>query len=159
MEYRIGNGYDLHRLEENRKLILGGIEVPFELGLLGHSDADVVVHAIIDAMLGGLCLGDIGQHFPPSDSQYKDINSLELLQKVYNLVKNENYSVVNIDVVIQAEKPKLWEYIPKMRQKLSNVLDISENKISIKAKTMEKLGDIGESRAMAAYAVILLGKE
>ncbi len=159
MQYRIGNGYDIHKLTEKRKLILGGIEIPFKYGLLGHSDADVLTHAIMDAMLGALCLGDIGQHFPPTDKKYKDISSLELLKKVHKIIKLEKYSIVNIDVVVQAEKPKLWDYIPFIKQKLSETLGIEENKISIKAKTMEGMDAIGEIKAMAAYAVVLLSKD
>jgi 2-C-methyl-D-erythritol 2,4-cyclodiphosphate synthase len=159
MQYRIGNGYDIHKLTEKRKLILGGIEIPFKYGLLGHSDADVLTHTIMDAMLGALCLGDIGQHFPPTDKKYKDISSLELLKKVHKIIKLEKYSIVNIDVVVQAEKPKLWDYIPFIKQKLSETLGIEENKISIKAKTMEGMDAIGEIKAMAAYAVVLLSKD
>jgi 2-C-methyl-D-erythritol 2,4-cyclodiphosphate synthase len=153
---RIGNGYDIHRLVENRKLILGGIEIPFEKGLLGHSDADVLVHAVMDAMLGALGLGDIGQHFPSSDNTWKNISSLILLEKVNTLINEKKYKISNLDSVIMAEKPKLKDYIPIMREKLSMVLGISADKISIKATTMEGIGAIGEEKAMASSAVILL---
>ena len=159
MNYRIGNGYDIHKLVENRRLILGGVEIPYKSGLSGHSDADALTHAIMDAVLGALCLGDIGQHFPPADESYKDISSLYLLKKVKNLMELEKYSIVNIDAVIQAEKPKLWDYIPIMRQKFAEILEIEENNISIKATTMEGLGAIGEGRAIAAYAVVLLTRQ
>jgi len=156
--YRIGNGYDIHRLVDNRKLILGGIEIPFEKGLLGHSDADVLTHAIMDAMLGALSFGDIGCHFPSSNPEYKDISSLKLLEKVNNLVKNKNYSVANIDTVIIAEQPKLKEYVPVMKSALAEVLGVKTEKISVKSTTMEGLGVIGEGKGIAATAVVLLKK-
>jgi len=159
MQFRVGNGYDLHRLVENRKLFLGGIEIPFRYGLLGHSDADVLVHAIIDALLGAACLGDIGTHFPPSNPKYKDINSIELLKKVVKLIKLEKYLIGNIDCIIQAEKPKISDYSYFMREKLSEIIGIPQNHISIKGKTMEGTGDIGEGKAIAAYVVVLLYKE
>ena len=152
-QYRIGNGYDIHRLEPGRKLILGGIEIPYEKGLLGHSDADVLTHAIMDAMLGALALGDIGLHFPPNDQKYKDISSFELLIYVNNLINKENYTVVNIDSVIMAENPKLLPHISAMQAKLEEILGI---KVSIKATTMEGLGPIGEGKAIAASAIVLL---
>jgi len=155
-KYRIGNGYDIHRLAKDRKLILGGVEVPFEKGLLGHSDADALTHAIMDALLGALSLGDIGQHFPPNKPEFKDISSLELLKRVYEMIKKENYAVVNIDSVIQAENPKLMDYIPAMKSRVAEVLEIQENQISIKATTMEGLGAIGEGRAIDSSAVVLL---
>ena len=155
-KYRIGNGYDIHRLVENRKLILGGIEIPFEKGLLGHSDADVLLHAIMDAMLGALSLGDIGCHFPPSDAKFKDISSLKLLEKVSALIHEKKYAVVNIDSVIRAEKPKLKDHIQFMKTRISEVLKIREDKISIKSTTMEGLGPVGEGKAIAASAVVLL---
>lgn len=158
LQYRVGNGYDIHRLTEGRKLILGGIEIPYSLGLLGHSDADVLTHAIMDAMLGALSLGDIGKHFPPSDMKYKDINSLELLKHVSDLIKRENYVINNIDTIIQAEKPKLLSYISDMQEKLAQVLDIKPTQLSIKATTMEGLGPIGEGKAIASIATVLLEK-
>ncbi|MEI8389437.1 MAG: 2-C-methyl-D-erythritol 2,4-cyclodiphosphate synthase [bacterium] len=159
MQYRIGNGYDIHRLVEGRKLVIGGVEIPYKCGLLGHSDADVLIHAIMDAMLGAVSLGDIGTHFPPTDEKYKDISSIELLKTVKKLIKSENYCISNIDAVIQAEKPKMADYITLMREILSEILEITKDKISIKATTMEGLGSIGEGKAIASYAVVLLCKE
>jgi 2-C-methyl-D-erythritol 2,4-cyclodiphosphate synthase len=155
-KYRIGNGYDLHRLEKNRKLILGGIEINYELGLLGHSDADVLIHSIMDAMLGALSLGDIGKYFPPSDPKYKDVSSISLLDYVDKLIKVNGYKINNIDSIIQAEKPKLLDYIPIMKQKLAKILSVEENQISIKATTMEGLGPIGEGRAIAVHSCVML---
>lgn len=155
-KYRIGNGYDIHRLAENRKLILGGVEIPYQLGLLGHSDADVLTHAIMDAMLGAVSLGDIGRYFPPSDPEYKDIDSLILLKKVKNLIEAEKYKIVNIDTVIQAEKPRLIGYISLIREKLAEVLEIDTDQISVKATTMEGLGPIGEGKAIAVHSMALL---
>lgn len=154
---RIGNGYDIHRLEPGRPLMLGGVNVPWIKGLLGHSDADVLVHAIMDAMLGALSLGDIGQHFPPIDPKYKDINSLELLKHVHSLIKN-THSVVNIDSIIIAEKPKLVTYIPDMCATIAKALEIDINLVSVKATTMEGLGPIGQGEAIAASAVVLLNQ-
>lgn len=154
--YRIGNGYDIHRLVSDRKLVLGGIEIPYEKGLLGHSDADVLLHAIMDAMLGALALRDIGYHFPPSDMKYKDISSLELLKHVDKLIKQENHTIVNIDTVVQAEEPKLNKHIPAMQKVIADALGVDEKAISIKATTMEELGPIGEGKAIAATAVVLL---
>ena len=159
MQYRIGNGHDIHRLVEGRKLVIGGVEIPYKCGLLGHSDADVLIHAIMDAMLGAASLGDIGTHFPPTDEKYKDISSIELLKTVKNLIKSENYCISNIDAVIQAEKPKMADYITLMREVLSEILEITKDNISIKATTMEGLGPIGEGKAIAAYAVVLVCKE
>lgn len=155
-EYRIGNGYDIHRLVPDRNLIIGGINIPHELGLLGHSDADVLVHSIIDSLLGALALGDIGKHFPPSDPRYKDIDSLKLLKLVKKLVDDKRYIINNIDAVIQAEKPKLLNHIPLMRETLAEVLDIDLSQISIKATTMEGIGAIGECKAIAAQSIALL---
>lgn len=155
-QYRIGNGYDIHRLTEGRKLLIGGIEIPYHLGLFGHSDADVLTHAIMDAMLGALSLGDIGRYFPPSDPVYKDADSLDLLRKVHDLIKAENYQINNIDATIQAEEPKLSGFIFLIKEKLANILDIDINSISIKATTMEGLGPIGEGKAIAVHAMALL---
>lgn len=154
--YRIGNGYDIHRLVPQRKLVLGGVEIPYEKGLLGHSDADVLLHAIMDAMLGALALRDIGYHFPPSDMKYKDISSLELLKHVDELVKQENHTIVNIDTVVQAEEPKLNKHIPSMQKVIADALELEEKTVSIKATTMEGLGPLGEGKAIAATAVVLL---
>ena len=155
---RIGQGFDLHRLTENRKLILGGIEIAYPLGLLGHSDADVLVHAIMDAMLGALSLGDIGLHFPPDDNKYKDISSIKLLKHVNNLIKSKGYGIVNIDSTILAQKPKLLPYITEIRKSLADALELDEEKVSVKATTTEKLGDIGKGLAIASEAVVLLAE-
>ncbi|MCQ2957329.1 MAG: 2-C-methyl-D-erythritol 2,4-cyclodiphosphate synthase [Candidatus Gastranaerophilales bacterium] len=157
-DLRIGHGFDLHRLTENRKLILGGIEIPYTLGLLGHSDADVLVHAIMDAMLGALSLGDIGLHFPPEDEKYKDISSIKLLHHVKNLINEKGYKIVNTDSTILAQKPKLLPYIQEIRQSLAKELEINIENISVKATTTEKLGDIGKGLAIATESVVLLEK-
>ncbi len=151
---RIGHGYDVHRLTENRRLILGGVEIPYELGLLGHSDADVLVHAVMDALLGALALGDIGKHFPDTDSQYKDIDSMLLLKKVWALITEKGYRLVNLDVTIKAEKPKLAKYIPAMRENIAAALAASPDSISIKATTEEGLGLAGAG--IGAHCVCLL---
>ncbi len=156
---RIGLGFDVHRLVEGRKLILGGIEVSHEKGLLGHSDADVLLHAIIDALLGAAALGDIGEHFPDSDKQYKNADSMELLSNVYEKVAGLKYSVVNLDTVIMAEKPKLKPFIPQMIDRISQSLGLSLGQISIKATTTEKLGFVGREEGIAAQAVVLLQKQ
>ena len=156
---RIGHGFDLHKLTENRKLILGGIEIPYALGLLGHSDADVLTHAIMDAMLGALSLGDIGLHFPPTDDQYKDISSIKLLHHVKNLIENKGYKIVNIDSTILAERPKLLPYIKIIREELAKELELNVDDVSVKATTTEKLGDIGKGLAIATEAVVLLEKK
>jgi len=153
--YRIGNGYDIHRLEPGRKLILGGVEIPYHRGLLGHSDADVLLHAIMDAMLGAAALGDIGRHFPPGEPEYKNISSIELLKRVHSLIK-ESYTIANIDSVIMAEKPKLAGHILDMRLAIAHALDVDLKQVSVKATTMEGLGPVGEGAAIAASAVVLL---
>ena len=155
-QYRIGIGYDIHRLEKNRDLIIGGIKIPYEKGLLGHSDADVLTHAIIDALLGALALPDIGTLFPDTDEKYKDANSIELLKQVYAMVKKQGYTIGNLDTNIIAQAPKMMPYIPKIKKILSEVLDIDESEISIKAKTKEKLDSVGEGHAIEAQANILL---
>lgn len=153
---RIGNGYDIHCLITGRPLILGGVNIPHELGLLGHSDADVLTHAIMDALLGALSLGDIGYYFPPSDPQWAGADSLVLLEKVCELVRREGYTIGNIDSVIVAERPKLKPHIEKMRDRLASVLELEPNQIGIKATTNEKLGPVGREEGIAAYAVTLL---
>lgn len=155
---RIGQGFDLHRLVENRKLILGGIEIPFEKGLAGHSDADVLLHAIIDALIGALALGDIGKFFPDTDQQYKDVNSLNLLSVITDKVIELGYKIGNIDATIIIEKPKLRDYIDTMRYKIADTLKIDLNQINIKAKTSEKVGIVGRGEAVIAEAVVLLMK-
>lgn len=154
LKYRIGTGYDIHKLVEGRKLVLGGIEIPYEKGLLGHSDADVLIHAIIDGMLGALKLDDIGALFPDTDPQYKDISSVILLEKVYNLVKEKGYKIGNIDSNVIAQAPKLRPYIEQIRNNLSKVLETED--ISVKAKTKEHLDAVGEMKAIEANAVVLL---
>ncbi|BBD59262.1 2-C-methyl-D-erythritol 2,4-cyclodiphosphate synthase [Nostoc sp. HK-01] len=153
---RIGNGYDIHRLVSDRALILGGIQIPHELGLLGHSDADVLTHAIMDAMLGALSLGDIGHYFPPSDPQWAGADSLILLTQVHQLIKEQGWQIGNIDSVVVAERPKLKPHIEKMRSKLATVLELQPNQIGIKATTNEKLGPVGREEGICAYAVVLL---
>ncbi len=155
---RIGIGYDVHRLIEGRKLILGGVAIPFEKGLLGHSDADVLVHAINDALLGAAALGDIGTHFPDTDIKYKDISSILLLKEVKKILSEAGYKVVNIDSVICAERPKLSPYINEMRENIAAALTIDKNRVSIKATTTEKLGFEGREEGISSQAVCLIEK-
>lgn len=156
---RIGNGYDIHQLGVGRPLILGGVKIPHELGLLGHSDADVLTHAIMDAMLGALSLGDIGHYFPPSDPQWAGADSLVLLGKIHHLVRDRGWQVGNIDSVVVAERPKLKPHILTMRDRLASVLQVQPDQIGIKATTNEKLGPVGREEGIAAYAVVLLFEE
>lgn len=156
---RIGHGYDVHRLTKGRKLILGGIDIPFNKGLLGHSDADVLVHAIMDSLLGAAGLGDIGKHFPDNNDDFKNANSLNLLSKVNNLLKDNNYSIINIDATIIAQSPKLSPYIEKMKYNIADVLNIDLNKINIKATTEEHLGFTGEGAGISAHSVCLIKEE
>ena len=153
---RIGIGYDIHRLVEGRELIIGGVKITHEKGLLGHSDADVLVHAIIDALLGALALDDIGTLFPDTDPKYKNIDSTVLLRRVYEIINKEGYKINNIDSNIIAQSPKMMPYIPKMKESLAEILKISPSEISIKAKTKEKLDAVGENKAIEANAVVLL---
>lgn len=153
---RIGHGYDVHRLVENRKLIMGGVEIPYHLGLLGHSDADVLVHAIMDALLGAAALGDIGKHFPDNDDSFKGADSMHLLEKVRDLLYVKGYKVVNIDATIIAQKPKMASHIENMRANLSKALNISIDCINVKATTEEGLGFTGSGEGIAAHAVCLL---
>ena len=153
---RIGTGYDVHKLVEGRKLIIGGVEIPYEKGLLGHSDADVLIHAIIDGMLGALALSDIGTLFPDDDAAYKGADSTVLLKKVYDIIKSKNYVISNIDSNIIAQNPKMMPYIPKMKEVLCKVLDIEQDRLSIKAKTNEKMDAVGQELAIEAQAVVLL---
>lgn len=155
---RIGIGYDVHRLIEGRKLILGGVAIPFEKGLLGHSDADVLVHAINDALLGAAALGDIGTHFPDTDIKYKDISSILLLKEVKKILSEAGYKVVNIDSVICAERPKLSPYINEMRENIAAALTIDKNRVSIKVTTTEKLGFEGREEGISSQAVCLIEK-
>lgn len=156
--FRIGIGYDIHKLIEGRDLILGGIKITHEKGLLGHSDADVLIHAIIDAMLGALALDDIGTLFPDTDPKYKDIDSTILLKHVYDLIQKHGYYIVNIDSNIIAQAPKMMPYIPKMKEVLCKILNLKPEELSIKAKTKEKLDAVGQKLAIESNAVVLLGK-
>jgi 2-C-methyl-D-erythritol 2,4-cyclodiphosphate synthase len=153
---RIGTGYDVHRLSEDRELILGGVKIPYEKGLLGHSDADVLIHAIMDAILGAAALGDIGKHFPDTDEAYKGISSIELLGRVKNLIEDKLYMVGNIDGTIIAQKPRLSPYIPQMAENIASVLNIDISRVNIKATTEEGLGFTGAGQGIAAQAVCLL---
>lgn len=153
---RIGHGYDVHKLTEGRKLILGGIEVPHTLGLLGHSDADVLTHAIMDALLGAAALGDIGQHFPDNDDRYLGADSTVLLGHVMELIREKGYRVGNVDATIIAQKPKLMPYLPLMRKKLADVMEIQEDQLNLKATTEEQLGFTGRQEGISAHCVCLL---
>ncbi|MBQ2285213.1 MAG: 2-C-methyl-D-erythritol 2,4-cyclodiphosphate synthase [Clostridia bacterium] len=153
---RIGNGYDVHKLVEGRKLILGGVEIPYEKGLLGHSDADVLVHAIMDALLGALAKGDIGKLFPDSSAEFKDISSILLLKKVNEVLKKENYTIINIDSIVAAQAPKLAPHIEQMRKNIADALETDIANISVKATTTEKLGFEGRGEGISSYAVCLL---
>lgn len=155
---RIGIGYDVHKLVENRPLILGGVEVPYELGLLGHSDADVLLHAIMDALLGAAGLGDIGKHFPDTDPQYKGISSMVLLDHVRKSLKEAGYEVSNIDSIVICQRPKLKNFIESMNKNISDVLKIDLNQINVKATTTEKLGFAGRGEGIASEAIALLIK-
>ena len=157
--FRIGNGYDVHKMVEGRKLILCGVDVPYEKGLLGHSDADVATHAIMDALLGALALGDIGKHFPDTDDRYKDADSLKLLSHVMKLIDERGYKVVNIDCIIVMQKPKIKDYIDEMRKNLSATMSMPIEDISVKATTEEKLGFTGDGTGVKSYAVALLEKK
>ena len=152
----IGHGYDIHKLVPERKLILGGVEIPHSKGLLGHTDADVLTHAIIDALLGAAGLGDIGQHFPDNDLKWKDANSLDLLGTVHLSLKKKGHKIINIDSTIVAEEPKIGPYINDMKKNLARVLELNENQINIKAKTNEGLDSIGQKNAMCAWVVALI---
>ena len=153
---RIGHGYDVHRLTENRKLILGGVEIPYEKGLLGHSDADVLAHAVMDALLGAAGLGDIGRHFPDNDDRYLGADSLVLLKEVCRLLNEKGYRVGNVDATVIAQKPKLMAYIPEMRKNLADAMKVDEDAVNVKATTEEKLGFTGEGLGIAAHAVALI---
>lgn len=159
MNIRIGHGYDVHQLTEGRDLIIGGVNIPHHLGLLGHSDADVLLHAISDSLLGALALGDIGKHFPDTDDEYKGADSLELLACVYELVKAKGYEVGNVDATILAQAPKLAPYVPQMRLNIARALEIELDSVSVKATTEEKLGFTGEEKGIAAHAVCLVYKK
>lgn len=155
---RVGIGYDVHRLVEGRKLIIGGVEIPYEKGLLGHSDADVLTHTIMDALLGAAGLGDLGTHFPDTDDEFKDSDSLDLLMRVKDMLKTRSYKILNIDAVIIAQEPKMNPYLPLMKETLSKVLEIAIEDINLKATTEESLGFTGKKEGMASQAVVLIDK-
>ncbi|MHB8579490.1 MAG: 2-C-methyl-D-erythritol 2,4-cyclodiphosphate synthase [Ignavibacteriaceae bacterium] len=157
-DYRTGIGFDVHAFCEGRKLILGGIEIPYEKGLLGHSDADVLLHAVSDALLGALALGDIGQHFPDSDSKYKNADSALLLKHVYQLVKEKGYQLGNLDAVVAMQKPKISPFIYQMRNRIAEILQTNIDRISVKATTTENLGFIGREEGVSAFATVLIVK-
>ena len=159
MSFRIGHGYDVHRLCQGRKLILGGVEIPFEMGLEGHSDADVLTHAVMDALLGAAALGDIGHWFPDNDEKYRGADSVELLKAVDELLRKNGFRVGNIDATLLAQRPKIAPYRDAMRKNLASALDIDISQLSIKATTEEGLGFTGQGLGMAAHAVALLEKE
>jgi len=156
---RVGHGYDVHRLTEGRKLILGGVEIPYEKGLLGHSDADVLTHAVMDALLGAAGLGDIGRHFPDNDDRYLGADSLLLLKEVCRLLKEKGYRVGNVDATVIAQRPKLMSFIPQMRRNLADTMGVDGDAVNVKATTEEKLGFTGEGLGIAAHAVALIEKE
>lgn len=158
MMYRIGQGFDVHQFAEGRPLIIGGINIPYEKGLLGHSDADVLLHAIADACLGAIGEGDIGKHFPDTDKAYKDADSAILLQRVWELVRQHGYTLVNIDCTIIAQKPKMAPYIPNMQKRIAELLEGNVSQVNVKATTTEKLGFTGREEGIAAQAVVLLQK-
>lgn len=158
MSYRIGSGIDFHQLREGRDLWIGGVKIPHTKGALGHSDADVLLHAICDALLGALCLGDIGIHFPDSDAAYKNIDSKILLKKTIELIKKEGYAVVNIDSTLCLEQPKIKPYTAQMREVIAAIAAVTESDVSIKATTAEKMGFVGREEGLMAYATVLLKK-
>ena len=155
---RVGHGYDVHRFAEGRKLILGGVEIPYELGLSGHSDADVLIHALMDAMLGAAGLGDIGKHFPDTDDKYKGISSMLLLKEVKKLVEKEGYSLSNADITVVAQKPKLAPYIEQMKKNIALALCTDVSDINVKATTEEHLGFTGRLEGISSHAVVLISK-
>ncbi len=155
-DFRVGTGYDVHRLAAERDLIIGGVRIPFEKGLLGHSDADVLVHAVMDALLGAACLGDIGRHFPDSDDQYKGISSILLLEKVTDLISRKGYQIGNVDATIIAQKPKMAPYLSAMQRNMAEAMNIDMDQLNIKATTEEKLGFTGREEGISAQAVCLL---
>ncbi len=157
MKMRVGEGWDVHALVPGRPLVLGGVTIPFEKGLLGHSDADVLLHAITDAVLGAAGLGDIGRHFPDTDAQYRGADSAALLAVAMQRVRDAGWALVNVDCTVVAQAPKLAPHMAAMRQRIAQVLGVDEDQVNVKAKTAEKLGPVGEGRAMEARAVVLLG--
>ena len=158
MSFRIGHGYDVHRLVTDRKLILGGVQIPYELGLDGHSDADVLIHAVCDALLGAAAMRDIGFHFPDSDGRYKGIESTKLLMRVNEMLKEKGFNIVNIDATVIAQKPKLSAYIPEMIKNISAALSIDISSVNVKATTEERLGFTGRGEGISAHAVCIIEK-
>ena len=156
MQFKTGIGYDIHRLVDERKLFIGGVEIPYIKGLLGHSDADVLLHAICDALLGAVAEGDIGQHFPDTDPRYQGISSAELLKTVYNLIRKRNFLINNVDTVVVAQEPILSPFKKQMQRTIAGILNVKEDSVNIKAKTNEGLGEIGRKEAIAAYAVVTI---
>jgi len=156
---RVGNGYDIHRLGKGYPLIIGGVQIQYKLGCIAHSDGDVLLHAIIDSLLGAVCLGDIGKHFPPSDSTYKDISSIELLKKTGQMVSNAGYLIQNIDSTVILQEPKLAPYIPKMCEKIAKALNISVHQVSVKGKTKEHVDAAGRGEAIEAQTSVLIEHE
>jgi 2-C-methyl-D-erythritol 2,4-cyclodiphosphate synthase len=160
VKIRVGHGFDVHRLVKGRRLVLGGVEIPFEKGLLGHSDADVLLHAVADALLGAAALGDIGKHFPPSEPKYKDADSAQLLVQVAEMIRKAGFSVIsNVDCIVMAERPHLSKHIDTMRKRLADILDISPDVVSVKATTCEGLGFVGREEGMAASAVCIISSD
>jgi len=155
---RIGFGYDVHKFSENRELILGGVKIPFEKGLLGHSDADVLIHAIIDAIIGAMGVGDIGKYFPDSDERFRGISSVKLMEMVHKMLIENKYRIVNIDTTLVLQKPKILPYVDEMKERICNILEIDKNQINIKGKTTEGLGFEGRGEGVSAYAVVLIEK-
>lgn len=153
---RIGYGFDVHKLADDRKFILGGVEIPFEKGLLGHSDADVLLHAVTDALLGALALGDIGQHFPDTDPEHEGADSRVLLKHCYNLVKQKGYVLGNLDATVVAQQPKLMPFLPEIRKTIAEDLEVSVDRVSVKATTSEKMGFVGREEGVSATAVVLI---
>ena len=156
LEYRVGHGYDVHRFAEGRALVIGGVEIPFELGLLGHSDADVLLHAVMDAILGAMALGDIGRHFPDTSEEYRGISSMELLTRVGLLMEQDGYKISNIDATVVMQKPRLSHYIDLMRENIANILHTDTMRVNVKATTEEGLGFTGNLEGIACHAVCLL---
>lgn len=157
--FRVGNGFDVHAFAEDRPLIIGGIEIPYEKGLIGHSDADVLLHTVADACLGAIGEGDIGRHFPDTDPNFKDADSAKLLQHVWKLVRNKGYKLVNIDCIVMAQKPKMAPHIEKMQERIAELLEASMEQVNVKATTTERLGFVGREEGIASQAVVLLQKE
>jgi 2-C-methyl-D-erythritol 2,4-cyclodiphosphate synthase len=158
MKYRTGIGFDVHAFADDRRLIIGGVDIPYEKGLAGHSDADVLLHSITDALLGSLALGDLGKYFPDSDQKYKDADSKILLRDAYNLIKKKGFKIGNIDAVVTAQKPKLSPYVDDMRMVISNLLETEIENVSVKSTTTEKLGFVGREEGVAAFSTVLVFK-